>query len=231
MNDILLEVIADSVADARAIEEGGAQRIELVSALSEGGLTPSVGLIEQVVRAVGLPVHVMIRPHAQSFCYTPDDLAVMVRDIELAKQSGAAGVVFGALTKSGELDRAALQTLLSAAGKLAVTFHRAIDAARAPLTLAEELRQLPQVTRVLTAGGAGRIEDNCAQLKQLAKAGSAIIAGSGITLENVAAIIAASGVREIHVGTAVRAEKSPRRPVDALLVRQFCERIAQEVHG
>lgn len=231
MSDILLEIIADSVADAVAIEAGGAQRIELVSALSEGGLTPSVGLIEHVVRAVRLPVHVMIRPHAQSFCYSAADLAVMTRDIEAAQQSGAAGVVLGALTESGGLDRPALQTLLAAAGKLAVTFHRAIDAARAPVELAAELRQLPQVTRVLTAGGSGRIEDNCTRLKQLTEAGPTVIAGSGITPDNVAAIIAASGVREIHIGTAVRADRSPRRPVDALLVRRFCERIAQAVRS
>lgn len=73
----LLEVIAVNAADARAAEAGGADRIELVCAMSEGGLTPSFGIIEQVVSSVSIPVYVMIRPHSRSFCYNEDDRKAM----------------------------------------------------------------------------------------------------------------------------------------------------------
>jgi copper homeostasis protein len=122
-----LEVIAVDAADAQAAEQGGADRIELVSAMSEGGLTPSYGLIEQVVSRVSIPVYVMIRPHSRSFCYSADDLQVMIQDIRMARELGAAGIVIGALTHEGEVHRSFLQACLLSAQGLGVTFHRAID--------------------------------------------------------------------------------------------------------
>nr|WP_154891525.1 copper homeostasis protein CutC [Paenibacillus xylanexedens] len=123
----ILEVIAVDAADAQASEQGGANRIELVSAMSEGGLTPSYGQIEQVVSQVSIPVYVMIRPHSRSFCYSADDLQVIIQDIRVARELGAAGIVIGALTDEGKVDRSFLQTCLSSAQGLGVTFHRAID--------------------------------------------------------------------------------------------------------
>lgn len=122
-----LEVIALDAADAQAAEQGGADRIELVSAMSEGGLTPSYGLIEQVISRVSIPVYVMIRPHSRSFCYSADDLQVMTQDIRVSRELGAAGIVIGALTDEGEVDCSFLQTCLLSAKGLGVTFHRAID--------------------------------------------------------------------------------------------------------
>jgi len=123
----ILEVIAVDAADAQAAEQGGADRIELVSAMSEGGLTPGYGQIEQVVSKVSIPVYVMIRPHSRSFCYSADDLQVIIQDIRVARELGAAGIVIGALTDQGEVDRSFLQTCLLSAQGLGVTFHRAID--------------------------------------------------------------------------------------------------------
>ncbi|MGQ8874724.1 copper homeostasis protein CutC [Paenibacillus sp. TSA_86.1] len=123
----ILEVIAVDAVDAQAAEQGGADRIELVSAMSEGGLTPSYGQIEQVVSKVSIPVYVMIRPHSRSFCYSADDLQAMIQDIRVARELGAAGIVIGALTDEGEVDRSFLQTCLLSAQGMRVTFHRAID--------------------------------------------------------------------------------------------------------
>ncbi|MBY0205690.1 MULTISPECIES: copper homeostasis protein CutC [Paenibacillus] len=122
-----LEVIAVDAADAQAAEQGGADRIELVSAMSEGGLTPSYGQIEQVVSKVSIPVYVMIRPHSRSFCYSVDDLHAIIQDIRVARELGAAGIVIGVLTNEGEVDRSFLQTCLLSAQGMGVTFHRAID--------------------------------------------------------------------------------------------------------
>ena len=91
----MLEIIATTVQDALIIAEGGADRIELVSALSEGGLTPSYGLMRQAINAANIPVNVMIRPHSAGFVYDEADLLCMIEDIKQARASGANGVVFG----------------------------------------------------------------------------------------------------------------------------------------
>ncbi|MGL4796716.1 MAG: copper homeostasis protein CutC, partial [Paraclostridium sp.] len=123
----MLEIIGMSVEDAIAIEKCGANRIELVSALTEGGLTPSFGLIEAVVNAVKIPVNVMIRHHAKSFVYSDEDIKIMVKDIQKVKEIGANGVVFGMLDINNKIREDQLITLLEASKGLDVTYHRAID--------------------------------------------------------------------------------------------------------
>ena len=215
MKKILLEVIADSVEDALTIESCGADRIELVSALSEGGVTPSLALVEQTVKAVALPVMVMIRPHARSFCYSETDLSVMRRDIALAREAGAAGVVLGCLNEEGLLAEKTLSLLLEECGGLEVTFHRAIDKAADPLETVRILRSYPRVKRVLTSGGQGAITENCELLRRMvSENGPKILAGSGLTAENIKEVIDASGVDEVHVGTAVRELNSTFLPVE-----------------
>jgi copper homeostasis protein len=105
---VLLEVIATTVADARLAAQAGADRLELITAMGEGGLTPSVGLIEAVVSAVEIPVNVIVRPHSRSFVFDADDYAVMLRDVRAAATAGANGVVIGMLTSDGEIDREGL---------------------------------------------------------------------------------------------------------------------------
>ncbi len=100
----MLEIIGMSVEDAKIIEDCGADRIELVSALTEGGLTPSFGLIESVVNSVKIPVNIMIRHHAKSFVYSKEDISIMQKDIGVVKEIGANGVVFGVLDKNNNID-------------------------------------------------------------------------------------------------------------------------------
>ena len=100
----VLELCVDFVASALAAEASGAHRIELCTALSEGGLTPSLGLLRNVRSKVNIPVHVMIRPRTGDFIYSDDDFAIMQEDIALSAQSGANDVVFGLLTLNGEVD-------------------------------------------------------------------------------------------------------------------------------
>ena len=124
---MMLEIIATSVADAIAAERSGADRLELCAALSEGGLTPSLGLVEAVVQAVDIPVHVIVRPHSRTFQYDESDLAVMLADIRYIKQAGAAGIVIGVLNEDNKVNTEALSRLLKEAGEMKVTFHRAFD--------------------------------------------------------------------------------------------------------
>src|SRR5215470_7133525 len=101
---VLLEVPIASVEDALAAQEGGADRLELNAALSLGGLTPSLGTLIEVKAAVALPVFVMIRPRPGGFAYSKTDFQVMQRDLDLALQHGANGIVLGILTEDGRVD-------------------------------------------------------------------------------------------------------------------------------
>lgn len=212
-----MEIIAATVEDAQNIEKGGADRIELVSALSEGGLTPSWGMIDAVVKAVGIPVNVMIRPHAQSFFYTKHDLAVMKQDIAAAKKAGANGVVFGTLTKDQtEIDEAALKELLRECEGLDVTFHRAIDEID-PVAGVKILAKYPQVTNILTSGGKAPLKDNLETLRSMVShsAHIKILVGGGLTKENLAGVMESVKAPQYHLGTAVREGKSAFGAINA----------------
>lgn len=203
-----LEVISTSVLDAKLAQEHGADRIELISGIMEGGITPSYGLIESVVKAVRIPVHVMIRPHANSFCYDEDDLDVMVRDIRIARELGAAGIVLGALTPDKQLDTAALHKLLQEAGQLAVTFHRAFDELDNQQAALQQLAGYPAINRILTSGGKPSVLDAIAEIAALTKLSQSlpitILAGSGLSVGTLDHFIAQTGVTEVHMGSGVR---------------------------
>ena len=223
----MLEVIATCIDDVVKIVAGGGQRIELVSGLAEGGVTPSKGLVGRAVReAASIPVMAMIRPHAQSFVYSRADLEIMREDLETVLECGAAGVVLGALTPEKEVDRRALDYLLAVDLKgRSVTFHKALDQAADLERAFAELQGYP-IDRVLTAGGQGAIMSNLERLKRLVQAGKGkikVLAGGGVRLDNAAAIMNSAGIEEIHVGTAVRKSASCTQPVEPLLVRRFLD--------
>jgi copper homeostasis protein len=203
MNDpILLEVCVDSVASAVAAERGGAQRVELCSALIEGGVTPSSGLIESVRSRVSTPLHVMVRPRGGDFLYDEDEFGVMRRDIETAKRLGADGVVFGLLSAEGSVDVERTRQLIDLARPLAVTFHRAFDMAR-DLFRALEDTCGAGADRILTSGGEATAAEGVEVIKRLVKVAGdriGIMAGSGINPGNAGMLVRQTGVREIHVG-------------------------------
>lgn len=207
----MLEVIATCLEDVKRIGRAGGGRIELISAYTEGGLTPSYAFIKKAVEAVEIPVHVMIRPHAKSFVYTSEEIEMMKEDIEIAKKHGAAGVVLGVLNENNEIDEEALAQLLVATNGMNVTFHRAIDEAKDLVQAIEVLKKFPHITHVLTSGGQGAIEENVAVLQEMQRvcAGQMqLIAGSGVTKDNIQQLLHKTGITEAHVGTAAREEKS-----------------------
>jgi copper homeostasis protein len=110
--DVVLEICVDSVESAVEAEHGGAQRVELCSGLPEGGVTPSVGLITSVRKLVSIDVNVMIRPRGGDFCYSSSEVAAMERDISVAKEEGADGVVFGILNMDGNVEVELVQRLV-----------------------------------------------------------------------------------------------------------------------
>lgn len=201
----MLEIIASTVEEAVVAEQAGADRIELVSALSEGGLTPSYGLIRQVVSTVEIPVHVLVRPHSKSFVYSKSDEETIITDIDLIRELGAAGIVVGSLTADGRVDEGFLGRIIKHKGELSLTFHRAIDSSRDIFEAAEVLADFPEVDRILTSGGqATALEGKETIARLIADYPDLIILpGSGITLENAEALLEATKASELHVGSAV----------------------------
>ncbi|MFM9276869.1 copper homeostasis protein CutC [Paenibacillus jiagnxiensis] len=225
----LLEVIATSIDDILQLNESSADRIELVSALSEGGLTPSIGMIERAVQVSALPIRVMIRPHSHSFRYSREDLEVMVRDIRSVRGMGASGIVLGVLTEEQQVDTEALSFLLAEAQGLSVTFHRAFDEARDLEQAFDTLLKFPQIDRILTSGGcptAVEGTDMLARLRQRSQGTPIrILAGSGLSEDNLADFLESTGVEEVHFGRAVRLEQRLDGPIDPESVRRIKRRL------
>lgn len=209
---MLLEICVENLASAVAARQGGADRLELCSVLGLGGLTPSPGLLRQISSATGLPCMAMIRPRPGNFVYTDAELLVMAEDIRQLGQAGATGFVVGCLTSEGQLDQAALERLLAAAGELPVTFHRAIDVAADPLQLLRDLQRWPQVQRVLSSGQAASAWEGrklLAEMVQVSGNGLRIMAGAGVQAGNAAALVAATGVTEVHASASRRQAHGP----------------------
>ncbi|MGG0186795.1 copper homeostasis protein CutC [Bacillus rhizoplanae] len=207
----MLEVIATCLEDAKRIERGGGERIELITAFTEGGLTPSYALIKNVIEAVTIPVHVMIRPHAKSFVYSKEEIELMKEDIRIAKQLGATGVVLGVLNEDNKIDEEKLGQLLEVVDEMNVTFHRAIDEMKDLVGSVKILRKFNKITHILTSGGQGKIEDNISVLRGMNQASEGqiqIVVGSGVTKENVQQLLHDTGITQAHAGTAVREGKS-----------------------
>lgn len=202
------EVCLQSVDGAIAAERGGAQRVELCAALIEGGITPSIGTIQMCRDAVDVDIMVMIRPRGGDFVYSEWELDTMVRDIHACKRIGVTGVVFGMLNLDGTVARTQVQRLMQAAGDLDVCFHRAFDVCCEPLYALDELIDLG-VTRVLTSGLAPTVPEGAGLIREFvlrAVGRIEILPGCGITPENVAEIVAATGVDQFHATAFGRVE-------------------------
>ena len=213
-----LELCVETLTNAAIAARGGADRVELCAGLADGGVTPSLGLLEEVVASITIPVHCMIRPRGGDFCYSAGELRAMKRDIALAKSSGAAGVVFGILTRDGAVDVPATRRLVEAARPMRVTFHRAFDAA-VDLNAALEDVIASGADLLLTSGGAERISeatDIVARLVKRARTRIEIMGGSGVRIQNAAALYEATGVAALHASLRHRLCADGRKPMYVL---------------
>lgn len=205
----ILEICVDDAAGVDSAVAGGADRIELCSALELGGLTPSAALLDHALRA-GCPIHMMIRPRAGGFLYSEDDVALMVEEIGGAVARGVGGVVVGALRPDGELDREALGRFRDAARDAAIVLHRAIDLVPDPIAAVGEAIALGY-DKILSSGGVPTAVEGMTTLAAMVAAAGerlSVIAGSGVSPDNVMRIIAGTGVREVH-GSASRPGPEP----------------------
>lgn len=211
----MIEIIGMTVEDAKSIEKCGGERIELVSSLTEGGLTPSYGLIENVIKNVYIPVNVMIRPHANRFVYSEEDLKVMKKDIQIAKYLGANGVVLGVLDEKNNIDEKSLIELLDVCHGLDVTFHRAIDETNMNESI-KVLNKYKEVTNILTSGGKNPIGENIYNIREIIKNSKHIkvLLGGGLNFENINEISRLTKAKNFHFGTAIRVDNNPFKNID-----------------
>ena len=228
---LYLEVIACSLADAIAAEQGGADRIELISHYDVGGLTPPLDLVRAVVAAVSIPVRVMLRD-AESF-FVPDkgDRAILARTANELNRLPIEGLVFGFLRRSGsdgqtEIDLALVEQLLDSAPDLLVTFHRASEALPDPGTAIEALDPYPWIDTLLTSGGpepwpakVDRFRDWTAR----AAPGKTILVGGGVDEAAIQALRPTTPLHAFHLGQVVRAGRRIDGPVLAKEVSRLAE--------
>ncbi|NIK90568.1 copper homeostasis protein CutC [Mangrovimonas sp. CR14] len=184
---MVLEVCANSFESAKNAQLGGAKRIELCQELSVGGITPSYGLVKQVVDKLSIPVFALVRPRSGHFVYSTEEMEVMLNDIQLFKKLGCSGIVSGALHLEGTINVSQTKELIDASGDLPFTFHRAFDEVLNPK---ESLLQLIDlgVTRVLSSGQKSTAFEGITLLSQLRDLGLnqiKVMPGAGVNEDNI----------------------------------------------
>jgi len=195
-----IEVCCYSLADCFAAQQVGANRIELCGGLSDGGLTPSAGLIQLVKQQISLPVYVMIRPRGGDFVYDESEVAVMQADINLAKQADVDGVVLGCLNPNGTVDEQLTRQLVDIAYPLPITFHRAFDLTRDPFEALEAIIRTGAV-RILTSGQQPSADLGADLFRELVKRAACrieLMAGAGVNARN-AQLLAQTGIDALHL--------------------------------
>nr|WP_294695533.1 copper homeostasis protein CutC [uncultured Friedmanniella sp.] len=226
----LLEVIARHAADAERAEAGGADRIELVGTMDHGGLSPEPGLVEQVCSATSLPVRAMLRLR-EGFGTDGGEVAHLKGLVSAYASAGAEGLVLGFLNSHTEVDVEVVTEVLSDAD-CGWTFHRALDSCISTDRAWRELRRLPNLDQVLTAGSARGVREGLDELVARARtdefARRTIMAGGGLLPEHVPWLVRA-GVRAFHIGSSARPLGSWKAYVDADLVRTWRSLIDEQV--
>lgn len=206
---MLLEICANSYQSAINAQNAGANRIELCSELSIGGITPSYGLLKQVSENITISVNVLIRPRSGDFFYSDDEFELMKKDIKLCKKLDFNGIVSGVLNADNSIDIERTKELIELSKPLSFSFHRAFDCVLNPTKSLEQLIKIG-VDRILTSGLEEKAENGIELLKelhQLAKGSIIILPGSGINSKNVH-IFKNAGFEEIHSSASKKISES-----------------------
>ncbi len=196
---MILEICANSYQSAINAEKAGAHRIELCSELALGGLTPSYGLLKQVIKNITIPAVVLIRPRSGNFTYSDVEFEIMKENIKLCKNLGYAGIVSGILNPDNTIDIEKTKELIQLSKPLPFIFHRAFDWTPKPFKALQQLIDL-DVERILTSGQTNSAREGIGVLKDLNKeAGSrvTIMPGGGINSENIL-VFKITGFNEVH---------------------------------
>ena len=211
----ILEICVDSLASARAAIAGGADRLELCSALAVGGLTPSPVLLQQIREVSDIPVRCLMRTRGGDFLYTKEEIRQMAMEITMLKEAGADGFVIGCLTSNGDLDAEAMKPLLKAAEGAGLTLHRCIDVSRDLCKTYRDAAALG-IDTILTSGGAGSCLAGLETIRQLIALreetdGPEVLIGAGVKASVVAEFLAkVPGARAFHMSGKTEIESGMR---------------------
>lgn len=219
-----IEICANSFASAKAAQDAGADRIELCTELSVGGLTPSLGLIEKAIIELEIPIHVLIRPRSGNFTYSEVEFDVMLRDINFCSEIGCAGVVTGVLDHHLEIDVDRTAQLIDACKGMEFTFHRAFDWVQEPMEEIQKLMDL-KVDRLLSSGLKSTAIEGISLLKQLKDFSEdklEIMPGGGINIENAQAFKEA-GFSSIHFSATHKKQTLYKKPNVSMHSNSFFE--------
>ena len=227
---MIVEICVQSLDGAKMAQAMGADRLELCMGLEVGGLTPSMGLIRQVKSQTQIPVHVLIRPRIGGFHYSPEEVNTMIHDLRLAIESGADGIVIGALNPDFTLDLKTLERLIHEAKtlnpKIHITAHRAFDWVPNPADSVKLFGDLGCHT-LLSSGQAPTALEGFELLQSLnAQFGNqiTIMPGSGINAQN-RSLFAQAGFKAIHASaSAMITERTPATNVSFEEQRQKGQR-------
>lgn len=195
-----IEIAVTDYTTAKNAVEGGADRIELCNALSEGGITPSFGLIQQCRNDFTIPIFPILRPRSGDFLYSEEEFEIIKRDAVLCKQSGCDGVVVGFLNNDGTINKKRTADIVKAVYPLEVTFHRAFDRCKDPLTALEAIINAG-CQRILTSGQQPTAMEGVDLIKELVTVANnriIIMPGSGVRKENIKTLAEKTGAVEFH---------------------------------
>lgn len=222
----MLEIIVETVPDARAAEAGGATHLDLKCDFVEYGLTPSIGMVEQVSSEVDIDVLMMVRTYANGMVLSSDDLEVMCTDLRVAAKYGADGFLLGALTEDGHIDRKAIRTLQEAAGGVPLHFHLAWEMTEDPRQALEELIELG-IKSARTSGGQGlggkapKGIEGLKRYQEQARGRIDLLLAGGVNHKNVGQLVKQTGIPHAHAGTSVRTPPTQKGSVNESKVRQL----------
>ena len=211
----ILEVCVDSYASAMAAIAGGADRLELCSALAVGGLTPSPALLRQIRQVSKIPVRCLMRTRGGDFLYTREEIRQMAMEIRLLKEEGADGFVIGCLTADGNLDPESMKPLLKAAEGAGLTLHRCIDVSRDLCQTYRDAAALG-IDTILTSGGAGNCLTGIETIRQLIKLreeikGPEVLIGAGVKASVISQFLEkVPGARAFHMSGKTEVESGMR---------------------
>ena len=218
----LLEVVVLQAADAERAEAGGAHRLELTSSLVDRW-SPEPALVGQIRRATSLPIRVMLRLR-HGYSTDGAEVARLKGLLSSYLAVGADGVVLGFLNGHTEVDAGVVTEIISDHPDVQWTFHRAVDACISSGRAWRELRTLPGLDQVLTAGSARGVSEGLDDLVARAQADdfarTAIMAGGGLLPEHVP-WLARAGIRAFQIDAAARPLGSAKAYVDPGLVRTW----------
>jgi len=219
----LLEVIVNNLQDALEAQAGGADRLEVVRDLEQGGLTPDLELVAEIVAAVRIPVRAMVRENGSMFLASTAELDVLCVQAQQFNNLGVDGLVAGFIL-NGKVDLKSMRAITAAAPDVKVTFHRAFDELAEPITAIADLKTIPQVDRILTVGGTGTWSVRKRHLHQWQDSAApqiTILAGAGLVEAEIADVSRDPQIKEMHVGRAARIPQSTAGKVSRLLVAQL----------